>query len=193
MGKKAVTRILMGVFLLGILVELFYVVPVIMGENEPQLVYERSLTAGITIAILIILVVVLNRQRRLTDRIKYLESQRPPRTEEDIRKEIAEMRRDINALQLVFEDGLIEKKEFRHKKKFLEKEIRNRERELHEMKENEKKAKKPKETKKGSGPPKQAPRKGESPEKAESGVKPQIKEAPAPERGESYRPGEKGV
>lgn len=174
MGMKAAVRILIFVFVLGIIVELFYVVPLIIAENDPALVYERAITAGITISILIVLVVVLNRQRKLKEEIRSLESQVPPRTSAEVRKEMDVLKKDLNALDTVFKDGLMEKDEYEERKRFINGELKKKRLEAVNLERSERKARL-KEKKEGKAAAKPSPKgaaKGKSGSSGKAGKPP---------------------
>ena len=133
--------ILLTVFILGIVVELFYVVPVITTENRIEVVLERIFIAGIIISILIILVIVLLRQRNLIDKLRYLDLRRPMRTHADVRKELSGLYRDLGALKIVYKDGLIKGSDYAKKKKLVDELIKKKQAELQGILKSEKKAK----------------------------------------------------
>jgi hypothetical protein len=123
-------RLLMVIFLLGVAAVMYYMLPLIQSAPSEELRMERIINAGAIIAMLIVLVIVMSRHSGLHQKIKWLESQRPPKCLEDLKKELVGFQSDLNALNIVFKDGLMSKKEYQHKKHFIDAEIRKKKSEI---------------------------------------------------------------
>jgi hypothetical protein len=144
MVRKAASRILIYVFIFGIFVELFYILPIILKETNMELVLEKAVTGGITISILIFLVVTLNRQNKLIKKISELKANIPPRSSTEISKEISSIEDDLDALNIVRRDGLMSDKEYGEKSEFLKGEIKKKKQELRSVQKEERKTRKEK-------------------------------------------------
>lgn len=123
--------ILATIFVLGIIVELFYIVPIILQEGSSVETATRSIfEAGVIISILVILVIVLLRQKQILLNLKYLRKKVAPRTSAEVRKELAVLNRDKEALKIVLRDGFIDEDDFNKKSSMIEGMIKKKEEEL---------------------------------------------------------------
>jgi hypothetical protein len=122
--------ILLIVFVLGIIVELFYVINIITSDNSFDVILERTFIAGIITSILIILVIVLIRQRNLADQIRRMDFSKPERDPQLVRKELAGLYRDLGALKIMAKDGLIDKGEYSKKKAQIDSRIKKKKEEI---------------------------------------------------------------
>lgn len=122
--------ILIIVFII-IILELYYILPLLIsGEG---LDYGNLFNAVVTITILLILLIVLLKQQKLSDKLRYLEVRKPERTEKNIRKELSAMYRDLGALKIVRNDGLMDKSTYDKKKDVIDEEIKKARKELRKL------------------------------------------------------------
>jgi hypothetical protein len=133
--------ILVVVFLLGIMVELFYIVSILSSETRFDLILEKTFLSGIITSILIILVIVLIRQRDLAEQFQQLKKgfRKGPRTSRDVRRELAGLYRDLGALKIVAKDSLIDMEEYNKKKAALDARVKKKKEELRALERAEKK------------------------------------------------------
>ena len=126
--------ILATIFVLGIIVELFYIVPIILQEGSSVETATRSIfEAGVIIAILVILVIVLLRQKQILLNLKFLRKKIAPRTSAEVRKELEALNRDREALKTVLRDGFMDEDDYSKKYSMIEDMIKKKEEELRDF------------------------------------------------------------
>ena len=123
--------ILIMVFVIIIIAELYYILPLLTSGEE--LDYGTLFNAVVTISILLILLIVLLKQQKLTDKLRYLEVRKPERTEKNVRRELSAMYRDLGALKIVHNDGLMDKGTYDKKKDVIDEEIKKARKELRKL------------------------------------------------------------
>lgn len=130
--KGQAEAILVLVFVVGIVVEIYYIVTLLSSGARFEVILEKVMIAGIITVVLIVLVMVLMRQRDLTEQFRQMGKRipKPQRTTKDVRRELAKLYRDSGALKIVLTDGLMEKGEYEKKKALLDAKIAKKKQEL---------------------------------------------------------------
>ena len=141
-AKGQAGAILLIIFILGIVVEVYYIYSFIIYQTSLEDILEKTLTTGILTAMLIVLAILLIKQNIIAEQLKSLSLNRGARTSGQVRKELDKLYRDLGALKIVSMDNLIEEKEYLKKKAGIDKLVQEKKLELRTLERREKKAEK---------------------------------------------------
>jgi hypothetical protein len=134
--KAQVGAILFILFILGIIIELYYVISFLQSELSFDQILEKTLITGILTSILIVLAILLIRQKGLMQQmgqIRVLGTGGGKRTPKQVRSELEKLYRDLGALKIVVMDNLMERRQYEQKKSSIEALIDKKKKELREI------------------------------------------------------------
>ena len=134
--KAQVGAILLILFILGIIIELYYVMSFLQSELSFDQILEKTLITGILTSILIVLAILLVRQKDLIQQIgqiRTLGTGGSIRTPKQVKGELEKLYRDLGALKIVVMDNLMERREYEQKKSSIEALIDKKKQELREI------------------------------------------------------------
>jgi hypothetical protein len=138
-AKGQAGAILLIIFILGIVVEVYYIYSFIIYQSSLEDILEKTLTTGILTAMLIVLAILLIKQNIISEQLKSLSPNRGTRTSGQVRKELDKLYRDLGALKIVSMDNLIEEKEYMKKKAGIDKLVQEKKAEFRTLERMEKK------------------------------------------------------
>jgi uncharacterized membrane protein len=142
--KTRIDNVIMITFLVAVIGIVYFVTSLFLLGSDPTLtglpesymswmVTERFVLLGILVVILIIMTYVLMEQKKLEEvRSAQLQS-RPWRNEKDLREDIMRYYRDMGALKIVLQDGVMDAKSYNERKKYLEDMIKKRKKQLQDI------------------------------------------------------------
>jgi hypothetical protein len=137
--KGQVGAILLIIFILGIIIEVYYILSFLQSELTFDQILEKTLITGILTSILIVLAILLIRQKDLYHQIRNMPFRGgPSRTSKQVRNELETLYRDLGALKIVAMDKLMDRKEYERKKASLEAQIDKKRQELKSLEKLEK-------------------------------------------------------
>jgi hypothetical protein len=139
---KQEEMILLFIFVVAIVVEMFYITPIVLTNASTEIVLDKIFTAGIMLSMLIILAMVLLRQKHLDEMFMNFGIKKHRKTANDIKKELSALYGDLGALKIVLKDGFLERKEYDKKKKLIEAKIKKKREELENLDKKSKQTKK---------------------------------------------------
>lgn len=130
MGSSDGKFLMFTVFLIGIVVTVYYFVSVFLIETTFLGILEKTMLVGMIIAILMILAIVLLREKRIMGQMESMRgfgiSKKPPskRTLKDVKNDIMRIYRDMGALKIVFQDNLIDEENYKKQKNELDEKLK---------------------------------------------------------------------
>ena len=131
--KAQANIILIVIFVLGIVVEIYYISSFLASQTTLDDVLEKTFIVGVLTSILIVLAIIIIRQNDLVDRLSIMGFKQNPRTSREIRKELAHLYRDLGALKIVMNDNLMKESDYNHKKAALDAQVAEKKKELQAM------------------------------------------------------------
>jgi hypothetical protein len=131
--KAQANIILLVIFVLGIVVETYYISSFLVSQTSLDDVLEKTFIVGVLTSILIVLAIIIIRQNDLVDRLSIMGFKQNPRTSREVRKELAHLYRDLGALKIVSNDNLMKESEYNRKKAALDVQVLAKKKELQVM------------------------------------------------------------
>ena len=124
MVKAQAGAVLVVIFILGIIIEVYYVLSFLSNQRTLADILEKTFFTGVITAILIIIAIVLMRQEGIAKRMKSGNFSIRPKSKKQLSKELSRLYSDLGALKILVNDNLIEQKEYDKRKAFIDQEIR---------------------------------------------------------------------
>lgn len=139
MEKTETEYVMYTIFLIGILAAIYYMANVLASGVTTAVILEKTILTGIIIAILLVLAIVLFKQVEMRESIRQIGQGRASekkytRTAKDVRRDMLRIYRDMGALKIVFQDGIIDKKTHDRERKELDDRIKPLKKEYEKLK-----------------------------------------------------------
>jgi cell division protein FtsL len=123
MAKAQAGPVLVVIFILGIIIEIYYVLSFLSSQRTLSDILEKTFFTGVITAILIIIAIVLLKQSAITERLRSASLSSGPRTEKQVRKDLNRTYSDLGALKILLKDDLLDKKTYEKRKKRLDEDV----------------------------------------------------------------------
>ena len=129
-GKMQANKIPIVIFILGILLETYYILSLFSSQMTLSEMIEKTFFTGILTAILIVITIVLLRQDKITKGFKSGSFVSTSRSPKQVRRELSRLYSDLGATKILYNDGLMKQKEYDSRHLSLEKSVTEKKKEL---------------------------------------------------------------